>query len=296
MGLWLTKTQYLLFLTALAGYAMHATQLYSLPLPTSLTAFALALPPITGLAIEAATSLTRKGAPRRDALTLGGTTSSGTSTLPLTLTLAVLLVYETVVATLAGTHLAPARSLECGLDEAWKWMFQRKQEEAVRTIQDAFECCGLRRPWDMAAPFLRQGGAGSRACMEMTGRTESCLGSWKAEEQKVAGMLLAVAVGVFLWKVIIVSIPTSQPSWFSQMFDDDTSFRVGRPALEYQGTRVVEEHEPYSDHLPSEDEIRDEVNQGTQRAIEDIQARKQNGKGLVQPSALIQNGNEWSRD
>ena len=99
-----------------------------------------------------------------------------------------------------------------------------------------------------------------------------------------------------LLQVIIVSIPTSQPSWFSQMFDDDASTRVERRALEYQSTPIVEEHEPYSDREPSEDEIRDEVNEGTRRAIEDIRARKQNGKGAVQPSGLIADGNEWSRE
>ena len=93
-----------------------------------------------------------------------------------------------------------------------------------------------------------------------------------------------------------MSIPTSQPSWFSQMFDDDSSMRAGRRALEYQAAPVVEDAESYSDRRPSEEEIRDEVNHGTQRAIEDIRTIKQNGRAAVQPSALIQNGNEWSRE
>lgn len=80
------------------------------------------------------------------------------------------------------------------------------------------------------------------------------------------------------------------------MFDDDASVRAGQRALEYQAGSVVEEQEPYSDRRPSEDEIRDEVDRGTRRAIEDVRAINQNGKAAVQPSALIQNGNEWSRE
>ncbi|KAF2236545.1 hypothetical protein EV356DRAFT_498056 [Viridothelium virens] len=272
---------------------MHATQTYHLPIPTNLTAFALALPPLSGLAIEAATTLTRKGAPRRDALTLRSN-STTVSSLPLILTLGVLAVYETVVATLAGTYIAPQGSLECGLRDGWYALWNR-DGEAIRRIQDAFNCCGFKTLKDRAWPKAQNGGPALEACREMYGRDQACFGSLRGEEQKVAGMLIAVAVGVFLWKVLIVSIPTSQPSWFSQMFDDDTSVRAGQRALEYQTTPVADEYEPYSDRAPSQEEIRDEVNQGTQRAIEDIREGRQNGRNVV-PSALIPNGNEWSRD
>ena len=178
---------------------MHASQTYHLPIPTNLTAFALVLPPITGIAIEAATTLTRKGAPRRDALTLGNSQSG--SSLPLMLTLAFLLVYETVVVTLAGTYVAPSQSLKCGLNEKWQTLFGRKDEATVRRIQDKFSCCGFATVKDRAWPFVKNGGPKVNACQEMFQRTASCFGSLKSEQQKVAGMLIAVAAGVFLWKV-----------------------------------------------------------------------------------------------
>ena len=178
---------------------MHATQVYRLPIPTSLTAFALALPLVSGLAIEAATTLARKGAPRHDALTLRGTQSG--SSLPLMLTLSVLLVYETVVVTLAGTHIGLLASLGCGLEENWRKLFSGKDETAIRSIQDRFGCCGLRSPTDMAWPFPNKGDRRNKACTEMYGRTSSCFETLRSEEQKVAGMLIAVGLGVFLWKV-----------------------------------------------------------------------------------------------
>lgn len=178
---------------------MHATQVYSLPIPTGLTAFALALPPVTGLSIEAATSLTRKGAPRRDALALGGSQSG--SSMPLTLTLAVLVVYETVVATLAGTYIGPPQTLVCGLQDKWEKLYRGRAEATVRGIQDRFNCCGFRKTTHMAWPFQGINGADSHSCENTFGRTIGCLGSLRSEEQKVAGMLIAVAVGVFLWKV-----------------------------------------------------------------------------------------------
>ncbi|KAI9707828.1 MAG: hypothetical protein M1820_004433 [Bogoriella megaspora] len=292
-----------LTLPTLAGYAMHVTNSHSLPIPITLTAFALVLPPVCGLFIEAATSLTRKGAPRRDALTL--TSTSSTSSLPLILTLGALLVYESVVATLAGSYLAPVDRLTCGLQERWQSLWINKDEEAIQAIQSGLLCCGLRSTRDMAWPFEHGKSAAfpQGRCVEMTGRTDRCLDLWRGEQQKVAGMLLVVAVGVFLWKAIIISIPTGSPSWFARLFDENGQ-PLERRALEYQPNPEIDE-QPYSDTPPSAEEIQREIRHGTRKAIEDVrEVRKKKKENLRrakstpagQPSGLITDGNEWSRD
>lgn len=113
---------------------------------------------------------------------------------------AIFIVYETVLATLAGTHLAPPGSLDCALREQWLALFRAKDGSAIRAIQDRFECCGLGSTVDMAWPFP---GAGHDAatCIAKYERTMRCLEPWRESERTVAGLLLAVALGVFVWQV-----------------------------------------------------------------------------------------------
>ncbi|GAB7335587.1 hypothetical protein MBLNU13_g07920t1 [Cladosporium sp. NU13] len=161
---------YLLLLTTLAAYALHRNDFLSLPIPNILGALCIALPPLAGVALETTTSL----------LATANRTSTST-TKPLTLTttsnnnnrprlspsratqiqqtvVALLLIYETVLATLAGTHL---RASDCELREKWQGMFHAKDAQGIRAIQEALQCCGFGSTKDMAWPFPGQGrGAG----------------------------------------------------------------------------------------------------------------------------------------
>jgi len=111
-----------------------------------------------------------------------------------------ILIYETVLATIAGTHLSPSGSLTCALRERWETMFRGKDSEDIRRIQDAFGCCGFNSPRDMAFPFPSQG-HGADTCMVRYDRDTACVDAWRNEERKVAIMLLVIPLAVFLWKV-----------------------------------------------------------------------------------------------
>ena len=111
-----------------------------------------------------------------------------------------LIVYETVIATLALTHVAPPSDLICGLERQWGALFSNKDAEAIRRIQNQFQCCGFRSVNDRAWPFPdRRHKAG--ACVEAFGRSGSCLGGWRQMEQVTGGLILLVAVVTFLLKV-----------------------------------------------------------------------------------------------
>ncbi len=110
------------------------------------------------------------------------------------------IVYDTVIATLAGTHLAPGSGLTCGLNEQWQLMYHKKDVTTIRRIQDSFECCGLRSVVDRAWPFPDKEHS-ANACPDAFKRTKSCFNDLKGQEQLVAGLLLLVAVLMFLWKV-----------------------------------------------------------------------------------------------
>jgi hypothetical protein len=114
----------------------------------------------------------------------------------LVLTLSIL---ETVLATLAGTYILPVSGLQCGLDNRWQRMFKTKDQNAIRRIQDAFNCCGLHSVKDRAWPFPDDR-KDANTCQAITRRTQSCFGLWRREEQGVAGMVLLVVIMVFAWK------------------------------------------------------------------------------------------------
>lgn len=188
------STLYLLALTILGAYALHSTRLYTLPIPSLLTALTVALPPLAGIALETTISLNSQLAAKNKL-------SRSNAFLWV---IAVLLVYETVVVTLAGTHLYPGTSgggWKCGLEAVWQRLYSAHDESPIRVIQDAFECCGLNSVRDRAYPFQNRNGHGAEACLVRFERTQRCLDPWRAEERKVAVMLLVVPIAVFVWKV-----------------------------------------------------------------------------------------------
>jgi hypothetical protein len=154
-----------------------------------------ALPIIAGLFLEAGYDITRHQE-RKRRLPRGDTPRPPLVIIANT----IVLVYSSVVITLLGTYAAPPSALNCKLEEGWKYMFTHKKDEAIRTIQDAFSCCGYVNSHDRAWPFPDKS-HNIHACENAFGRTRGCLEPWRAEEQRVAGMLMAVVGLVFLWQV-----------------------------------------------------------------------------------------------
>jgi hypothetical protein len=201
--------QYLLALTTLAAYALHRNNALSLPIPNILAALTIALPALAGVALETTTSLVTSAnnhgatTPTSNSLTTASAKpriSPARATQILYISVAVLLVYETVVATLAGEHV---RASDCGLHEVWQGMFHQKDGEGIRAIQDALGCCGFASTRDMAWPFPGAGRDAGSCVARYDGETtvSRCLDGLRGEERKVGWMLMVVPVGVFLWKV-----------------------------------------------------------------------------------------------
>lgn len=111
-----------------------------------------------------------------------------------------LIIYDTVIATLALTHMVPPASLTCPLQRQWEHLFSSKNVEVIRRIQDRHKCCGLRNKHDKAWPFPDKRHT-VNACAETFNRERGCLGEWRKDVQITAGLLLLVAVVVFLLKV-----------------------------------------------------------------------------------------------
>ncbi|KAK4953280.1 hypothetical protein LTR10_008989 [Elasticomyces elasticus] len=231
---------YLSALSALAAYALHSSHVYSLPIPDVICALTLALPPTAGIALETVLSLHENLAKKGQVQT----------SRIFQITIVAFLIFETVLATLAGTHIAPPGSLDCALRERWLKLFREKDGDKVARIQDGFSCCGLNSPRDMAFPFP-DSRHGSDACLVRYERAEACIGPWRDEERKVAIMLLVVPLAVFVWKIAIILAPSSASAFMPSAIRLPSEDGRVRPAIEYHDVEEGAE---------DEDDVRAEVN------------------------------------
>jgi len=210
-------------------------------------------------------------------------------TIPLIAVIGFQLIYETVVATLALTHILPPDSLVCGLESRWLKLYGRKDDDAIRAIQDSFKCCGFRTLKDHAFPW-----GNPSQCPGVFGYKESCLGPWRKAEQINAGLLLLVAVVVFVLKVLsVISLLTSS-SW--------THAGWVRPfkRITNEATEDPEDDDHRAmmrrliDEGVAEERYRDEpTSEGSPvRAIEVSPEDHEEGPRVV-PSTLVDSGNEW---
>ena len=113
-----------------------------------------------------------------------------------------LVIYDTVIATLALTHMTPPDDLSCHLERQWGWLFSSKNADVIRRIQDRHQCCGLHSVQDRAWPFPDSSHTAA-ACYEAFGRQRSCFGGWRQDEQITGGLMLVVAVVAFLVQVYL---------------------------------------------------------------------------------------------
>lgn len=143
-----------------------------------------------------------------------------------------LAIYETVVATLALTHMVPQEDLTCPLERRWGQLYSARDAEAIRRIQDTHQCCGLVTTKDKAWPF--QGiDHPSDACVKAFDRHKSCLGVWRQDEQIFAGLLLLVALTTFILKVCN---PYSRKSFLGR--DRFTTYGVYKINMSFNNTWV----------------------------------------------------------
>ncbi|KAF1939142.1 hypothetical protein EJ02DRAFT_265037 [Clathrospora elynae] len=285
---------YLIIATALAGYASSRANARSVPISDALTGFVTALPILSGILLEFGYDLTRRQE-RRQHLSRGEMQRP-----PLVIIVnTIIFIYSSVVITLVGTHAAPPSGLDCGLRERWQTLFKRKNVNAIRTIQDAFNCCGFTNSHDMAWPFPDRE-HNQHACETTFQRSTGCIGAWKAEEQQIAGLLLAVVGMVFIWQFAIIAVPTQKESWLHRVAPDRISRMIAdernggseepRRAIDY-----VPGYNRYSDRVEEEDDQDGE--RSPERAIEEGNRRINSAlPGHLGQDQLPTVENEWARN
>jgi len=261
----------LLILTAIAGHAYSTIQTLSLPISEALALLTVLLPLFAGVSGHGARRLILKS--KRN--------GNPQLTIPLLAIIGLQLIYETVIATLALTHILPTSSLTCGLNTKWEELFRSKNEHAIRTIQDRFDCCGRNTLVDRAWPF-----GNPSTCPQTFNRNQICFGPWRQAEQTYAGLLLLVAICVFIMKIMsLISLLTTSswahPKWAIGHVEEAEEEPEDDARATMRG--LIEQS-------AGGNEYHDEPNGQTRnQAIDSAQSQAPR----VQPSSLIENGNEW---
>lgn len=177
----------------LRSIVLYRIRAFSLPISTVTATATIILPVITAVSL--------RGAQRLSIRANGSNARAKMSFSWSAITVFVLLIiYETAIATLALTHMAPPSELICGLERQWGALFSTKNADAIQRIQEQLQCCGFRSVQDRAWPFPDRSHT-ARACVETFGRNTSCLGGWRQMEQVTGGLILLIAVVTLLLKV-----------------------------------------------------------------------------------------------
>ncbi|KAL6705552.1 hypothetical protein ACN47E_006669 [Coniothyrium glycines] len=277
---------YLVVATALAGCAASRANNHSVPISDTLTGLTTALPILAGLLLELGYDLTRRQEKRQHL-------NRGQIQRPPLVIVAntIIFIYSTVVITLLGTHAAPPSGLDCTLRETWQKLFKHKDRESIRRIQDAFNCCGFANSRDMAWPFPDRS-HDQHSCENTYGRTTGCLGAWKAEEQRLAGILMAVVGMVFLWQFAIIAIPTQKESWLHKVAPDRISRMIAdeRHGGTEEPRRAIDYSPRYSDRVEEDED--DIVNYSARTLENGTQGVGHTAAREQQPAVE----NEWARN
>ncbi|KAB2579564.1 hypothetical protein BFW01_g4781 [Lasiodiplodia theobromae] len=304
---------YLVALTVVACYAHYWKQLLSVPVPGILSGLVIILPALHGICLERLTRLTQP----EFSLTLAsppiGARNARHHHITM-LTLLALTIFTTVLATMAGTHLAPADGLTCGLDKKWLKLFRNTQGPEIRRIQDTFNCCGLHSIDDMAWPFAKHeaGRTVPSTCWRTYKREKSCFGAWREQEQIISVLIIVVCGGVWLWDMIILYMPGRRPSWLTRVANGTKSNgHVGANGHAQRGVEYIDtENGGYHDtpiirvedanadaEVESEHSLRSNAG-SVQRAIEarlGIDGERDEHHTLVPSSQSNLEENEWIR-
>ncbi|KAI4169592.1 MAG: hypothetical protein LQ343_005612 [Gyalolechia ehrenbergii] len=256
------------------------------------------LPILTGLGIQGAQSI----------LTRSDNSLLKRRSLPswvLPICFVVLVVYDTVIATLAATQIIPSEVMTCGLFQRWQSLWSTHNAEAIKRIQDAHNCCGFKTIKDRAWPFA--GNDGADRCSIMYEREQNCLPGWQRDQQINAGLILLVAIGTFLVKAnisekggVLVLYRGRDPLMqrvrrgYAALTAGDNDVEGGHQAQESRRSQGRIEA-PYHDEVASDAGTEDVDTERDGQARAQGGSRNQDSNMVLQPSSIQDDDNAWRR-
>lgn len=275
-------------LVVTGGVVLYRIRAFSLPISAVTATATIVLPVITGVSVRGAQrlSIRANGSSARAKMSFSWSAI---------IVFVLLIIYETAIATLALTHMAPPSELICGLERQWVTLFSNKNADAIRRIQEQLQCCGFRNAQDRAWPFPDKRHT-ARACIEAYGRNTSCLDGWRQMEQVTGGLILLIAVVTFLLKVLMLVLYRTRNPFLSSAWTnassltsaegEDNDLNTGDGDVDNIRGRI---EDAYHDEAPPEIERQVPSAQPEERG-----SNGSVGRGLVvQPSRLHNEGDAW---
>ena len=101
---------------------------------------------------------------------------------------------------LAAVYGTPSDMVSCGMESQWSHMFRRKDDQAIRAIQNGLHCCGYNSLRDRAWPFPSRD-VDVTACETTQGYTIRCADVWQRQDSTAATL---VALASFLNWILLV--------------------------------------------------------------------------------------------
>ncbi|KAJ6788607.1 hypothetical protein PWT90_05503 [Aphanocladium album] len=123
-------------------------------------------------------------------------------------------VFTTALATVLVEGFIPSAALDCVLDSEWAALYDARDGESIRFVQDTLKCCGYAAVDDRAFPFeslIKQ------TCSEIYGRDRACKVPWRAAMETHSGIAFGVVVTVGLMQILGLVLMRSGTSWWTAL-------------------------------------------------------------------------------
>lgn len=106
---------------------------------------------------------------------------------------------STILTTLFASDGFRSNVRTCLLDTRWQALFSAHDGDAIRRVQDTFNCCGLNSVRDRAWPFSRGDSDSPQVtCAAYYRRALACREPWEAAMRRDAGLEVLVAVAMMV--------------------------------------------------------------------------------------------------
>ncbi|KAL4957017.1 hypothetical protein BDW69DRAFT_181031 [Aspergillus filifer] len=126
-------------------------------------------------------------------------------------------ILHSIIATLALAYLYPHSILSYTLEQQWQSFFVTKNSAAIQSIQDRYQCCGLRSIHDRAWPF-KDKTHGDNACELQFGYNKPCIQQWASGQRRISWMVFVAVVGGLVVKVKFTQVSVRGASWLNSQF------------------------------------------------------------------------------
>ncbi|TQV98017.1 hypothetical protein V2A60_006283 [Cordyceps javanica] len=147
-------------------------------------------------------------------------------------------VVTAVLATVLAQGFAPSGGARgCALDAAWEALYEARDADAVRLVQDTLGCCGYATVDDRAFPFAS---LIQQTCAEIYGRDRACAGPWRAAMRTHAGVAFAIVMTVALMQIFGLVLMRPGTRWWTALrTPEDEEEEEGEEGYHGEQTRLL---------------------------------------------------------